>query len=70
MGRCPWDRNKINHRFCNGEAIILHLCISPNRNRTLVVVVGPESAVKIVAGSSATPVIRHINGFGEMPPKE
>ena len=60
----------MNYRLCNGEATILPLCISPNRNRTQVVVVGPESAVKIVAGSSATPVIRHINGFGEMPPKE
>ena len=51
----------MNHRFCSGEARVLLLCIFPNRNQTPVEGEEAESAVKTVAGSSATPVIYLIN---------
>ena len=60
----------MNHRFCNGEATTLPLCISPNRNRTPVVVAGLESAVRTVAGSSTTPVLRYLKSSEAMPNKE
>ena len=60
----------MNHRFCSGEARVLLLCIFPNRNQTPVEGEGPESAVKTVAGSAATPVIYLINGSERKPSKE
>ena len=50
-----------NCRSCNFEARVLLLCIFPNRNQTPVEGEEAESAVKTVAGSSATPVIYLIN---------